>query len=38
MLELGNNIKELIGAKKKESRNTLENYLPDDKPEAETRR
>ena len=38
MLELGKNIKELIKRKKKaESRNTLENYLHEDKPEAESK-
>jgi hypothetical protein len=37
MLELGKDIKELIKAKKKreESRNTSENYLQENKPEAE---
>jgi hypothetical protein len=38
MLELGKIIRELIEAKKKkESRNTLENCLPEDKPEAESK-
>ena len=38
MLESGKNIKELIKRKKKtESRNTSENYLHEDRPEAESK-